>query len=69
MLLKYAGGMDACFPGQDRLAKDMGTARQSVNGYIRELREAGLISVERRGQGCPNLYTVQLKASFWRRRK
>ena len=69
MLLKYAREMDECFPGQDRLAKDMGTARQSINGYIRELREAGLISVERRGQGRPNLYTVHLKASFWRRRR
>ena len=66
MLLKYARELDECFPGQDRLAQDIGTARQSVNAYIRELRQAGLISVRRRGQGRPNVYTVHLKASFWK---
>ena|SRR5258708_7573979 len=65
MLLKYAREMDECFPGQDRLAQDLGTSRQSVNTYIGELREAKLIDVVRRGQGRPNLYTVHLKASFW----
>ena len=69
MLLKYAREMDECFPGQDRLAQDMGTSRQTVNAHIAELRRAGLISVERRGQGRPNLYTVHIKASFWRKRR
>jgi biotin operon repressor len=69
MLLKYAREMDECFPGQDRLARDMGTSRQSVNAYVAELRRADLISVERRGQGRPNLYTVHIKASFWKKRR
>jgi biotin operon repressor len=69
MLLKYARELDECFPGQDRLAEDMGTSRQSVNTYIKELSQVGLITVQRRGQGRPNLYTVHLKASFWRKRK
>lgn len=69
MLLKYAREMDECFPGQDRLAKDMGSTRQSVCAYIKELSQADLISVKRRGQGRPNLYTVHLKASFWRRKR
>lgn len=68
MLLKYARELDECFPGQDRLAQDMGTTRQSVNAYIRELKQTELISVQRRGQGKPNLYTLQLKASFWKKR-
>ena len=68
MLLKYARELDECFPGQDRLAKDMGTTRQSVNTYIKELRDAGLVTVKRRGQGRPNIYTVHIKASFWRKR-
>lgn len=67
MLLKYARELDECFPGQDRLAADMGTSRQSVNAYIKELSEVGLISVQRRGQGRPNLYTIHIKASFWRK--
>lgn len=69
MLLKYAREMDECFPGQDRLAEDMGTTRQSVNTYIRDLRKAKLISVQRRGQGRPNIYTIHIKASFWKRKK
>jgi biotin operon repressor len=67
MLLKYARELDECFPRQDRLAADMGTARTSVNAYIKELREVGLITVQRRGQGRPNLYTIHIKASFWQR--
>lgn len=69
MLLKYARELDECFPGQDRLAEDMGTTRQSINAYIRDLRKAGLISVQRRGQGRPNLYTIHIKASFWKRKR
>lgn len=67
MLLKYARELDECFPGQDRLAADMGTSRQSVNTYIKELSDVGLIAVQRRGQGRPNLYTIHIKASFWKR--
>jgi biotin operon repressor len=69
MLLKYARELDDCFPGQDRLAQDLGTTRQSVNSYIKDLRKAGLITVQRRGQGRPNLYTIHLKASFWKKTK
>src|SRR3989304_2652505 len=51
MLLKYAREMEECFPSQDRLGRDRGTTRQSVNANIGELKRAGLISVQRRGQG------------------
>jgi Mn-dependent DtxR family transcriptional regulator len=67
MLLKYAREMENCFPGQDRLAKDMGNGVRSVVRYIAELEKTGLVTVQRRGQGRPNLYTIHLKASFWRR--
>src|SRR5512135_833594 len=69
MLLKYAREMDECFPGQERLAKDMGCGQRSVVRYISELEQVSLISIQRRGQGRPNLYTVYIKASFWRKRK
>lgn len=69
MLLKYARELDDCFPGQDRLAKDLGTTRQSVNTYIKDLRKAGLITVQRRGQGRPNIYTIHIKASFWKKKR
>lgn len=69
MLLKYAREMDECFPGQDRLAKDMGNGARSVVRYIAELEEVGLITIQRRGQGRPNLYTIHLKASFWKKNR
>lgn len=69
MLLKYARELDECFPGQDRLAKDMGNGERSVRRWLEELESVGLISIKQRGQGKPNLYTVHLKASFWRKNK
>lgn len=65
MLLKYARELDQCFPGQDRLAGDMGHGERSVRRWLHELETAGFIAIKQRGQGRPNLYTVHLKASFW----
>jgi len=67
MLLKYARELHECFPGQQRLAADMGSAERSVRRWLRQLEAVGLIDTKRRGQGKPNLYTVHLKASFWAR--
>jgi hypothetical protein len=69
MLLKYARELDQCFPGQDRLARDMGHGERSVRRWLRELEHAELVTIKQRGQGRPNLYTVHLKASFWKRHK
>jgi DNA-binding transcriptional ArsR family regulator len=66
MLLKYAREMDECFPGQARLAKDIGNSERSVRSWLQELERVGLISIKQRGQGRPNLYTVHIKASFWK---
>jgi DNA-binding transcriptional ArsR family regulator len=67
MLLKYARDLHECFPGQQRLAKDIGSSDRSVRSWLKELEEAGLVSIKQRGQGRPNLYTVHLKASFWKK--
>lgn len=69
MLLKYAREQDECFPGQERLAEDMGTGKRSLVRYVGELEKVGLLSIKRRGQGRPNIYTVHLKASFWKKRR
>jgi biotin operon repressor len=60
MLLKYAWQNDFCFPGQDRLAKDMGTSRQTANKFIKELETKKWIIIKRQGQGKPNVYTLKL---------
>ena len=60
MLLHYAWQNDYCFPGQDRLAKDMGAGKRSVIRFVAELERAGFIAVQRRGLGQTNLYQLFL---------
>jgi hypothetical protein len=58
MFLSYAWHNDSCFPGQDRLAEDMGLTRVRVTQLISELEAAGLVTIQRRGQGKTNIYTI-----------
>jgi helix-turn-helix protein len=60
MLLKYAWGDNACFPGQAKLAEDMGSGERSVRRYLDELEKAGLLEIEQRGLGKTNLYRLFL---------
>ncbi len=60
MLLKYAWGDDACFPGQVKLADDMGAGERSVRTYLKELETADLLEIEQRGLGKTNLYKLYL---------
>ena len=69
MLLKYAWQNEYCFPGQERLATDMGVTRQSANTYIQELQREKFIGIKRRGQGKTNLYELNLVAGTKRRRR
>ena len=69
MLLKYAWQNDFCFPGQERLAGDMGVTRQSANTYIQELQRKTFITIKRRGQGKTNLYELNLLAGAKGRRR
>ena len=61
MFLSYAWHNDSCFPGQDRLAQDMGMSRSRVTEFVGELERAGLVTIERRGQGKTNLYTIHFQ--------
>ena len=63
LLLSYAWHNNFCFPGQERLAEDMGMSRSRVTEFVTELEKAGLISVQRRGQGRTNLYTVHFQVT------
>jgi hypothetical protein len=60
MLLKYAWGDDACFPGQLKLAADMGATDRSVRTYLKELETAELLEIRQRGLGKTNLYRLHL---------
>jgi hypothetical protein len=58
MLLSYAWDKDSCFPGQERMATDMGVSRRSAIIFLQSLQRRGLISIKRRGMGKTNVYTI-----------
>jgi len=55
-LSRFAWEDDSCWPGQERLAEEIGMSQRSVRLHLKELKDAGLISVRRRGLGKTNLY-------------
>ena len=60
MLLSYAWGNDYCFPGQETLAKDMGSGLRSVARYIKELENEKFLTIKKLVQGRVNLYELNL---------
>jgi DNA-binding transcriptional MocR family regulator len=58
VLLSYAWQQDHAYPGQDRLAADMGVSERSVITYLKQLQETGLITIRRRGLGLTNVYVL-----------
>jgi hypothetical protein len=69
MLLKYAWYDDGCFPGQAKLARDMGAGERSVRTYLKELESAEMLEINQRGLGKTNLYrlNITIKKKFGRR--
>ena len=61
MLLSYAWQNDFCFPGQERLAEDLGLSDRSVRTHLKFLEANGLLTIRRRGQGKTNIYELDLK--------
>jgi DNA-binding transcriptional ArsR family regulator len=61
MLLSYAWQNDYCFPGQQRLADDLGLSDRSVRTHLKALEAIGLLAIQRRGQGKTNIYELNLK--------
>ena len=60
MLLKYAWSDNAVYPGQETLARDMGSGERSVRRYLEELEKAKLLEVVQRGLGKTNLYRLHV---------
>jgi DNA-binding transcriptional regulator YhcF (GntR family) len=59
LLLSYAWQEGSCFPGQKRLAADIGLKERMVRYYLTELKKAGFIEVIRRGLGKTNVYIIK----------
>jgi hypothetical protein len=60
MMLYYAWNKNHCFPGQERLAKDIGKTRVSINTAIKNLERNGILEIRRRGQGKTNIYILYI---------
>jgi hypothetical protein len=60
MLLKYAWDAGGCYPGQIKLAEDMGSGERSVRRYLDELEASGFLEIEQRGLGKTNYYRLHL---------
>lgn len=60
MLLRYAWQNDYCFPGQQKLAEDLGLSDRSVRTHLKALEAIGLLTIQRRGQGKTNIYELNL---------
>ena len=58
MLLSYAWNNNRVFPGQDRMAEDIGAGKRTVVRVIAELEKARYLEVQRRGQGLTNIYIL-----------
>ena len=58
MLLSYAWQKESCFPGQERLAKDIGVSKRSVVTFMKELVKSGYVERIRRGLGKTNVYIM-----------
>ncbi len=60
MLLSYAWQNDFCFPGQEKLAVDLGLAARSVRRHLKTLQANDLLDIHQRGQGKTNVYQLNL---------
>lgn len=58
VLLSYAWQKNTAYPGQDRLASDMGVSERSVRTYLEQLQRSGLVTINRRGLGMTNIYIL-----------
>jgi DNA-binding MarR family transcriptional regulator len=69
LLLKYAWQKDSCFPGQERMANDLGVSRQYLSKALKELQDNNYIKVERRGLNKTNIYTILSVQERWEKHK
>ena len=58
LLLSYAWHNDQCYPGHERLAKEIGISRRWAIRLLQRLRDRGLVTWSRRGQGKTNVYVI-----------
>ena len=61
LMLSYAWHNNRVFPGQDRMAENLGTSRPTVTKAVAELVQEGWLETQRRGQGKTNIYILKYR--------
>ena len=69
MFLSYAWHNNKVFPGQKKMAEDLGISERHIRRFIGELKEARYLEVERRGLGKTNIYNLHLVVSQTKKTK
>jgi DNA-binding transcriptional ArsR family regulator len=71
LLLSYINEGATVWPGQARLARELGVSEPVVRRHIAELKSAALLTVQRLGQGRTNRYHLHVlpTKATWRERK
>jgi len=59
LLLSFAWREDHCWPGQRRLAEAAAASERSVRNWLAELRDAKVLTIERRGLTQTNVYWLE----------
>ncbi len=62
-LLSYAWFNNFVFPGQERMATDIGAGKRTVVRAVAELEKVGYLDVQRRGLGLTNRYVLRYKVN------
>ena len=58
VLLSYAWQEERCFPGQKRMAQDLGTSDRSIRTFLKELKRRGYVDWKQQGLNKPNIYYI-----------
>lgn len=58
VLLSYAWQEGSCFPGQERMAKDLGTSDRSIRTFLTELKAHGYVEWKQQGLNRSNIYYI-----------
>jgi biotin operon repressor len=61
MLLSYAWTNSCVFPGQERMAADIGISQPTIACAVKELEEHGWLEIQRRGQGKTNIHILKYR--------
>jgi hypothetical protein len=64
MILHYAWQKDSAYPGQARLADDLGISERTIRTALQDLRDRRMVVVESRGFGLSRRYRVTRMSSW-----